>query len=127
MGTINLINRESIASDLVAWLTSALVYIPKGMAYALVSGINPVHGLYTGMVTPFVGALFAGSSFMAIVATNELAVPTGNILAGLGGGSAIQILFALTLLTGVFQLAFGLPEPSRTWPGFPVFRPPTSP
>ena len=52
MGTKNLINRKSIASDLVAGLTSALVYIPKGMAYALVAGINPVHGLYTGWSLP---------------------------------------------------------------------------
>ena len=101
-------NRESLASDLVAGITNALVYIPKGMAYGLVAGINPVYGLYTGMVSPFVGALFAGSSFMAIVATNELAVSTGGILAGLGGGAAIQVLFTLTLLAGVFQLAFGL-------------------
>ena len=75
MALANFISRKTLVSDLVAGLTSALVYIPKGMAYGLVAGINPVHGLYTGMVAPFAGALFAGSSFMVIVATNELAVP----------------------------------------------------
>ena len=108
MALANFISRKTLVSDLVAGLTSALVYIPKGMAYGLVAGINPVHGLYTGMVAPFAGALFAGSSFMVIVATNELAVPTGGILASLGGGATLPILVTLTLLAGVFQLAFGL-------------------
>ena len=62
MALANFTDRRTLFSDLMGGLTSALVYIPKGMAYALVAGINPVHGLYTGMVAPFAGALFAGSS-----------------------------------------------------------------
>ncbi len=102
------LDRKSLFADFVAGLTGALVYVPKGMALALVAGVNPVHGLYTGIVASFVGAVLAGSSFMVIVATNELAVPTGEILANFGGSSALSVLFTLTLMVGLIQLLFGV-------------------
>jgi sulfate permease, SulP family len=99
---------STLGADLIAGLTNALVYIPQGIAYALVAGVSPVHGLYTGVIAPVVGALTAGSSFMVIIATNELAIPTGSIIAALGGSFTVHMLFTLTLLMGLFQLVFGL-------------------
>src|SRR5918995_1834359 len=84
---------SSFGADLIAGLTNALVYIPQGIAYALVAGVSPVHGLYTGVIAPIVGALAAGSSFMVIIATNELAIPTGSIIGTLGGRFTVQMLF----------------------------------
>ncbi len=107
-GIILHLNNRTLTSDLVAGLTNALVYIPQGIAYALVAGVSPVHGLYTGIIAPVVGALTAGSSFMVIIATNELAIPTAGIIAGYGGSFTIKMLFTLTLLIGMFQLVFGL-------------------
>jgi SulP family sulfate permease len=46
-------DRRGLGADLVAGLTGALVYLPQGMAYALVAGVGPAHGLYTGMVAPW--------------------------------------------------------------------------
>ena len=43
--------------DLIAGLTVLALLIPEGMAYAMVAGVNPVYGLYTGMVTTIVAAL----------------------------------------------------------------------
>lgn len=59
-------NLNTLKSDLVAGLTNALVYISQGIAYALVAGVNPVFGLYTGIIAPILGALTAGSSFLVI-------------------------------------------------------------
>ena len=108
MGAKHLMSRATIGPDLLAGLTSALVYIPKGMAFALVAGINPIHGLYAGIVAPLVAALLTGSSFMVIVATNELAVPAGAILASESSALSVPTLLSLTFLIGAFQLAFGL-------------------
>jgi sulfate permease, SulP family len=103
-----LTNVSTLGADLIAGLTNALVYIPQGIAYALVAEVSPVHGLYTGVIAPIVGALTAGSSFMVIIATNELAIPTGSIIAALGGSFTVHMLFTLTLLMGLCQLVFGL-------------------
>jgi sulfate permease, SulP family len=98
---------STLGANLIAGLTNALVYIPQGIAYALVAGVSPVHGLYTGVIAPVVGALTAASSIMVVIATNELAIPTGSIIAALGGRFTVHMLFTLTLLMGLFQLVFG--------------------
>jgi len=97
--------REDILADLLAGATNALSYVPQGMAYAVVAGVNPIYGLYTGVFVPVIGALVAGSSFMVVTVTNELAMPTGEILTT---GTSIRVLFTLTLLIGLIQLSFGL-------------------
>jgi SulP family sulfate permease len=101
------ISRRTALPDLLAGITSALSYIPQGMGYAVVAGVNPVYGLYTGVFAPVIGAFLAGSSLMVIIATNELAVPTAGILASLGPQSSIRSLFTLTLLIGLIQIFLG--------------------
>jgi sulfate permease, SulP family len=101
------ISPRTALPDLFAGITSALSYIPQGLGYAVVAGINPVYGLYTGVFAPVIGAFLAGSSLMVIVATNELAVPTAGILASLGPQSSIRSLFTLTLLIGLIQVILG--------------------
>jgi sulfate permease, SulP family len=100
------ISRRTAIPDLFAGITSALSYIPQGMGYAVVAGVNPVYGLYTGVFAPVIGAFLAGSSLMVIVVTNELAVPTAGILAS-RGETSIRTLFTLTLLIGLIQIIFG--------------------
>ena len=102
------VSHANVLPDLMAGVTSAFSYIPQGMAYALVAGVSPIYGLYTGVFAPVIGGLLAGSSFIVITVTNELAMPTGGILAAFGPGSAVAALFTLTFLIGLIQLAFGL-------------------
>jgi SulP family sulfate permease len=102
------VSHANVLPDLMAGVTSAFSYIPQGMAYALVAGVSPIYGLYTGVFAPVIGGLLAGSSFIVITVTNELAMPTGGILAAFEPESAARALFTLTFLIGVIQLAFGL-------------------
>jgi sulfate permease, SulP family len=102
------ITRKTALSDLLAGITCALSYVPQGMGYAVVAGVNPAYGLYTGVFAPVIGALLAGSSVMVITVTNELAVPTAGILIGLGPQFPIRALFTLTLLIGLIQFVLGL-------------------
>jgi SulP family sulfate permease len=101
------VNFRAALPDLFAGITSALSYIPQGLGYAVVAGVNPVYGLYTGVFAPVLGAFLAGSSLMVIVATNELAVPTAGILASLGPQTSIRTFFTLTLLIGLIQIILG--------------------
>ncbi len=101
------IQPKNISSDLLAGLTAAVVNIPQGMAYALVAGIDPVFGLYSGIVPPIVGGIFTHSSFMMITVTGEVALVAGAVLLGLGSGAGVEALVTLTLLVGLIAFLIG--------------------
>jgi SulP family sulfate permease len=89
-------------------VTNGLVYLPQGIGYAIVAGVNPIYGLYTGFLPPVLAALTTGSIYMEVIATNELSTPIGRIGRELHGGFTAEKLFALTLLVGLFAMAAGL-------------------
>ncbi|SIR85045.1 sulfate permease, SulP family [Haladaptatus litoreus] len=99
---------ESLRSDVPAGIAVALVTIPEAMGYAIIAGINPIYGLYAGMVTTAVGAVFASSRFMIITATNAIALIIADSFGVFDGGIQLHTLFALTLLVGVIQVLLGL-------------------
>jgi SulP family sulfate permease len=101
-------NPKTFGPDLGSGLTVALVSIPEGMVYAMVAGVDPVYGLYTGMVTTIVASLTGSTSLMVVTLTNALALVTGETLAGLGGDVDIRALFTLTLLVGVIMFVLGI-------------------
>ena len=77
------------------------------MAYALVAGIDPVFGLYSGIVPPIVGAMFTHSKFMMITVTGEVALVAGAVLLSLGASAGIGALVTLTLLVGLIAFLIG--------------------
>lgn len=95
-------------ADFGAGASNALVYVPQGIGYAIVAGVSPIYGLYTGFLPPIVGAFTTGSVTMQVIATNELAIPIGRIAQGMGSAFTVEKLFTLTLLVGVFALLAGL-------------------
>ena len=101
-------SRNTLGPDLAAGLSTALVSIPEGMAYAMVANVNPVYGLYTGIVTTIVGSLFGSSTFMIVTLTNAMALVTADALGELSGDVQVSALFTLTLLVGLFQFALGV-------------------
>lgn len=102
-------NRETIGPDLGSGLTVALISIPEGMAYALVAGVDPVFGLYTGMVTTIVASLTGSTSLMIVTLTNAMALVTADALATLGPEyDPIRSMFTLTLLVGVIMFLLGV-------------------
>ena len=101
------LSRDTFVADLIAGLTVALVTIPENLGFALVAGVNPVYGLYAGVTPHLIGALTAGSILMVVTVTNEMALTTAASLETLGEVNDGTI-FALTVLTGLFVLLFGL-------------------
>ena len=49
--------RAHLRADLVAGLPGAISSVPDGMAAAVLAGVNPVQGLYSGFAGPIVGGL----------------------------------------------------------------------
>jgi SulP family sulfate permease len=102
-------NRQSLGPDLSSGLTVALVSIPEGMAYALVAGVDPIYGLYTGMVTTIVASLTGSTSLMIVTLTNALALVTADALNNLDGSvEPVSAMFTLTLLVGAIMFLLGV-------------------
>ena len=77
MMKIPLPKRENLSADLTAGLTVSLVTIPEGAAYAVVANVNPIYGLYAGMLTMIIGSLTASSTLMIVTLSNAIAL-TGS-------------------------------------------------
>ena len=101
--------RNALARDAQAGLTVALVAAPQGVAYALLAGVPPVHGLYAALVMSIVAALWGSSRFVNTGPTNSAALLTAvALLPWAGSPDFLRVCFALTLLVGVLRLALGL-------------------
>lgn len=101
----------SLRADLVAGITVSLVAIPQSLAYAQLSGVPPLYGLYAAFIPSIVGALFGSS---AILSTGPVAMTSLLTAASVGAlvTPATDAFYAyvtmLALLSGLFQLGFGL-------------------
>ena len=109
MGSLSLPSRETLGTNITAGLTVALVSIPEGMAYALVAGVDPIYGLYTGMVTTIVASLGISTTLMIVTLTNALALVTADTLGALSPEiDQATALFTLTFLVGAFMFILGV-------------------
>jgi SulP family sulfate permease len=105
---IPLPKRDNVWADLTAGLTVSLVTIPEGAAYAVVANVNPIYGLYAGMLTMIIGSLTASSTLMIVTLSNAIALTAANALGLLPPDVQPQGIVTLTLLVGVFQLLIGV-------------------
>ena len=102
--------RAWLRGDLVAGLSVGVLLIPQGMAYAMIAGLDPVYGLYAGLVPQVVYALLGTSRQLAVgpVAMDSLLVAAALGTLGLAGESeyAVAAVF-LALIVGAMQVAMG--------------------
>ncbi|MGE0126614.1 MAG: SulP family inorganic anion transporter [Blastocatellales bacterium] len=100
--------RESLTADLIAGLTVAVASLPYNMAAAVIARLNPVQGLYAGMIGGPVAALTASSTFMVTGPTAATALATGVVLAGFPEEQRLGAAASLTILIGMFQAVAGM-------------------
>lgn len=102
--------KDGLRSGAVSGFATGLFSIPEGMAYAQLAGVDPVFGLYSGMVATLVASLTTGTILMISTLTSAIALTVGSILedSGLGGDALPGALFTITLLTGAVMLLMGL-------------------
>ncbi|HKQ76760.1 MAG TPA: SulP family inorganic anion transporter [Blastocatellia bacterium] len=100
--------RQHLGADLVAGLTGAVAGLPFNMAAAVMAGLNPVNGLYAGMIGAPVAALTSNSTYMMVSATSAISLATGSALAGLTEEQKLIAVAPLTILIGLIQTAAGL-------------------
>ena len=96
-------------ADLVAGLTVAIFAIPQAMAYAVLAGLPPIHGLYAAIGMSIFAALWGGSAFSNAGPTNSAALLTASaLLPFVGHSDVLSLIFPFTLMVGIIRVGCGL-------------------
>ncbi|WP_283744140.1 SulP family inorganic anion transporter [Sideroxydans sp. CL21] len=101
----------TLKSDLIAGITVSLVAIPQSLAYAQLAGVPAYYGLYAALIPTVIGALFGSSNQLSTGPVAMTSLLTAASIAPLAAhGSALFYSYAilLALISGLFQIAFGL-------------------
>ncbi len=101
------LRREDLRHDSVAGLVLGVQSVPDGLATGLLAGVNPLAGLYGYVYGTLTGALFTGSTFMAVQATGAMSMVVADIPAVHDSSDSARVLFTLSVLTGVVMLVAG--------------------
>jgi SulP family sulfate permease len=100
--------RANLRADLVAGLPGAISSVPDGMAAAVLAGVNPVQGLYSGFVGPIVGGLSSNTRMMVITTTSAAALAAGSALQNVPADQRPQAVSLLVILAGIALVAAGI-------------------
>ena len=105
-------NKEAFIRDLIAGATVAAVYVPQAMAYALLAGMPPIHGLYVAFIATIVASLFGSSRFLNTGPVAMTCLLSASVLYGLNlepqTETWIKYMALLTLMVGLIRLTVGL-------------------
>lgn len=98
--------------DLQAGATVALFAVPQVMAYAMLAGLPPAHGLYAAAVMSITAALWGSSPFINSGPSNSASLLAASALVPFAVAGSPETLFPLvfqfTLLVGILRVLFGL-------------------
>lgn len=103
-------NSQKFTGDLTAGLTTGVMFIPQGMAYAVIAGVPPIYGLYAGVIPLLVYPLLGTSKNLSIgpVAIDMLIVAAGvSLLADPNTERYITLTILLAMMAGSLQLIMG--------------------
>ncbi|MEO0731666.1 MAG: sulfate permease [Bacteroidota bacterium] len=103
--------REWLPGDLSAGLTVGVMLIPQGMAYAMLAGLPPIHGLYAATLPLILYAFLGTSRQLAVgpVAMDSLLTAVGvGAIATAGTEQFVALAAALAFLVGSIQLLGGV-------------------
>jgi SulP family sulfate permease len=90
--------------DIMAGAVVGLALIPEAIAFSIIAGVDPKVGLYASFIIAVITAFLGGRPGSISAATGAMAL----LMIDLVKNHDLQYLFAATLLTGVFQVVFGL-------------------
>ena len=102
---------DTFKDDFVAGVTVSLVAIPQSLAYAQLAGVPAYYGLYAALLPTIVGALFGSSRQLStgpVAMTSLLTAASVAPFAAHGSDVFYAYVVLLALLSGIFQVGFGL-------------------
>lgn len=102
--------RNQFSGDLKSGLTTGMMLIPQGMAYAVIAGMPPIYGLYAGVIPLLIYPLLGTSKHLSVgpVAIDMLIVAAGvSLITSPANSNYIGLVILLTMMTGILQLLMG--------------------
>lgn len=102
--------RTGFVPNTISGLATGLFSIPEGMAYAQLAGVNPVYGLYSGIVATIVASLTTGTILMMSTLTSAIALAVASVMqnAGIQDSQMPAALFTVTFLVGAIMFVLGI-------------------
>jgi SulP family sulfate permease len=96
--------RQQFTTDVLAGVIVGIVALPLAIAFAIASGVRPMHGLFTAIVAGFLISALGGSRVQIGGPTGAFVVIVAGIVEqyGLGG------LTIATIMAGLMLIAMGL-------------------
>ncbi|KGK90043.1 sulfate permease [Desulfosporosinus sp. HMP52] len=102
-------DKKNFKFDLIAALTVAVVALPQTMAYAMIAGVHPAYGLYSGIVLTIIASSFGSSNQLATGPTNAICLLIASYMIPFAGSdNFFANLFLLTFLVGAIQFTMGV-------------------
>ncbi|MFG6150585.1 SulP family inorganic anion transporter [Halobacillus sp. B23F22_1] len=94
----------NVKGDILAGIVVALALIPEAIAFSIIAGVDPMVGLYASFCISVVIAFVGGRPGMISAATGAMALVMITLVAEHG----LEYMLAATILTGIFQIIFGV-------------------
>ena len=104
-------DKADLRGDAVAAATVAVLLIPQAMAYAMLAGLPPMHGLYASIFPLFAYALMGSSRHLAIGPTAVVSIlvfTACSALAEPGSAEYVGYTVLLAFTVGLIQVALGI-------------------
>ncbi|KAF5794786.1 putative SLC26A/SulP transporter, STAS domain superfamily [Helianthus annuus] len=102
--------REYLQPDLVSGVTVGIMLVPQSMSYAKLAGLQPIYGLYTGLVPIFVYSVFGSSRQLAVGPVALVSLLVSNVLGNFDSSGELytELAILLSLMVGILECTMGL-------------------
>ncbi|MCI4388714.1 hypothetical protein PGIGA_G00089230 [Pangasianodon gigas] len=121
--------KEYLFGDIVSGLSTGVMQLPQGLAYAMLAAVPPVYGLYSSFYPVLLYTFFGTSRHISIGTFAVISLMIGSVVVGeapdsmfpLNGTNGtelidvaardarrVQVAVALTALMGIIQLVLGV-------------------
>ncbi len=95
----------NLKGNLFGGITAAVIALPLGLAFGVASGMGATAGIYGAIILGFFASLFGGTPTQISGPTGPMTVVVASAVISLHGD--INLIAAMILLAGLFQILFG--------------------
>jgi SulP family sulfate permease len=105
--------KENLRGDLFGGINASIVALPLAMAFGVESGLGATAGVVGAIVLCIVASIIGGMPLLISGPTGPMTVVSSLIIAGemeqaANPEAALATIFVIFILTGIFQVFFGL-------------------
>ncbi|MBN1958994.1 MAG: SulP family inorganic anion transporter [Desulfuromonadales bacterium] len=97
---------KDLMGDVFGGVTASVIALPLALAFGVASGVGAQAGIYGAIVLGLVAALAGGTRVQISGPTGPMTIVAASTLVAFHGN--VSLLMAAVLLTGLFQILFGV-------------------